>query len=175
MRIVWNQIEKRFEAELTPGAQWSSDKEAAQKAGMRCVGPPLWTWYCTKPSILSFLREHRPDSGLTITPEALEHYNTLKAVEDANLAVRAALKEARKAQKKEQKAESRAEQPSESEVEHGEFVYLKVDRGESSIWQKPVVSPPPTTLCHACLTPVYHYELQDPPTCLDCEFPEIKA
>jgi hypothetical protein len=175
MRIIWNSTEQRFEAELTLGPEWASDKESVSQNGFRCAGPPLWIWSCTKPGVLTLLRENRPKSGLTITPEALQQYDRLKAQDDTNAAVKASLDVARKAQKKEQKYQQRCEQPTEDETVHGsDFDYIRVEPGESRIWSMPIIFAPPTTLCHVCRTPVYFHECQDPPTCLECEFSEIR-
>lgn len=175
MRITWNSTEQRFEAELTPGPTWTQDKESLTSNGFKCIGPPLWIWFCLKPAILSKLRENRPISGLSITPEALQQYNRLKAQEDANATVKASLDAARKAQKKERKYQQRCEQLTEDETVHGpDFDYIRVEPGESRIWSMPVISAPPTTLCHVCQTSVYFHECQDPPICLECEFPEIE-
>jgi hypothetical protein len=175
MRIIWNPAETRFEAELTPGPMWVSDKDSVSQAGFRCTGPPGWTWFCTKSSILSGLQQCRPQSGLTITPEALERYKALRIVEDANAAVKAQLETARKALKKEQKFQAEIEQPTAAETEHGEFDYLRIESGESRIWTQQYAPPaPPAMLCRLCQTPIYFYECQEPPTCLDCEFPENK-
>ncbi len=176
MRIIWNQIENRFEAELTPGPLWVQDKDTVSAAKFSCLGPPTWVWYTTKPSVLTFLREHRPEFGIVITPEALENYNRLKAQDDANAAVKAQLATARKALKKEQKYQAKIAVPGETEVEHAAFTYLKIEPGESRIWADKYVRPtPPSLLCHVCQTPVYWHECQNPPTCLDCEFPENSA
>ena len=172
MRIIWNSIEVRFEAQLTPGPLWTSDKESASQAGMKCIGPPEWIWQTAKCHPLSTLRENRPQSGLTITAEALQQYNKLKSQEDSNAAVKIQLETAKKALKKEQKFQQRLEKPPESDIEHGEFDYFKIEPVESRY-----VSPPnptlPSLLCLVCSTPVYFYECQEPfPLCLDCEFSE---
>ena len=172
MRIVWNLTENRFEAQFDQGSNWLACKDAVSAAGFKTAGPPTWTWFSIRSLALTKLRENRPVSGLTITPEALEKYNSLKVQDEANLAVKAEYQKVRKALKKEQQLNERcATGPQlQADPELGEC--FKVEPGESRIWNKPVVPPPPTILCHICRTPVYAYELQDPPTCLDCEFPE---
>ncbi len=176
MRIIWNSVEIRFEAELTLGPLWGQDKDTVSTAKFSCLGPPSWTWQTTKPAVLTFLREHRPASGLMITPEALQNYNRLKAQDDANAAVKAQLTAAKKAAKKAAKYQAEIAIPDDSEVEHGEFTYLRVEPEESRIWADKYVRPtPPSLLCRVCQTPVYWHECQEPPTCLDCEFPENSA
>jgi hypothetical protein len=175
VRIIWNSVENRFEAELTPGPLWSQDKDAASQAKFSCTGPPAWIWYTVKPSVLTALQANRPTSGLTITPEALQNYQRLKAQSDANAAVRAQLEIAKKAQKKARKYAAEMAVPGETDVEHGEFTYLRVEPRESRIWADKYTPPvPPSLHCHVCQTPVYFYECQNPPTCLNCEiFPNL--
>ena len=79
MRIVWNN--DRFEAELTPGESWRPDKDSVQHAGFKTEGPPTWTWFTTKASVLNKLRENKPLSGLIITEVALQKYKTQNEVE----------------------------------------------------------------------------------------------
>ena len=160
MRITWNPLESRFEGEeiCVP-----SDIPFVRSAKWRTDGPPKWIWWCLKAGQLEALRKAKPPSGLRITPAALEKFKELKEIEDKNAAVMAELKAARKAQKKEVRLE---------EVD-SDFVTYGGQDGESRIWSKPVVPPPPDLLCHVCRSPVYFYEMQEPPTCLDCEiFPE---
>jgi len=172
MKITWNRQEARFEAVLTAGAMWSGDKDALSLANFSCTGPPLWIWFATKAIIISSLRENRPQSGLTITPEALERYTALQALEAVNTAVKAQLDLAKKALRKEQKYQTETAAPTEEETEHGrDFDYIKTVMSKSCPYIPPIVPPPPTTLCQICQTPVYFYERQEPPTCLWCEFP----
>jgi hypothetical protein len=172
MRITWNSQESRFEAELTPGTLWTSDKESLSRSKFSCVGPPSWVWWAVKPSVLSSLKEHRPESGLSITPEALQNYLRLKAIDDANQAVKEQLDLAKKALRKEQKYQEQIAPPAEHEMEHGcDFDYNKVSDNKPVWFVPPVIPPPPTILCHVCQTPVYWNESQEPPICLWCEFP----
>jgi hypothetical protein len=170
MKIIWNSIEKRFEAEFAQGIFWASDKDSAQSAGLKCIGPPAWVWWCAKTTPLTELKENRPSSGLTITKQALEMYLSIKAVEDKNAEVKAQLLSAKKALKKQKTIET----ASESEIYDESFSYGRVKPEDRDIWINPYIPPAtPTTLCSVCSTPVYFYELQDPPTCLDCEFPQL--
>lgn len=174
MRITWNNQESRFEAELTPGQMWAGDKDSVSLAKFSCSGPPGWTWFCYKSISLSVLRQNRPLSGLTITPEALERYTAMKALEAANTAVKAQLETAKKALRKEQKYQDEIAAPAEHEIEHGrDFDYNKTALSKPVWFVPPVIPPPPTMLCHVCHTPVYFYESQNPAICLWCEFPEV--
>jgi hypothetical protein len=119
------------------------------------------------------LKKNRPTSGLTITPEALARFTALQAAEAANIAVKAQLASAKKALRKEQKYEVGQAAPTEDETEHGrDFDYIRTVMSKSCPYVPPVIPASPTTLCHVCQTPVYWNELQEPPTCLWCEFPE---
>jgi hypothetical protein len=161
MRIIWNSEFKQFEAQLTPGEYWTQDQQAVKTAGFRTEGPPEWKWIAFRAAVLTKLRESKPVSGLSITPEALEHYKRLLAQEDRNAEVRKALKEAKKAAEKD-----KLESGPEIDWEH-------VEPGESKIWNQYVPPPAPSLLCSVCRTPIYFYESQDPPICLDCEFEEF--
>ena len=160
MRITWNPLESRFEGEEI---SVPSDIPFVRSAKWRTDGPPQWIWWCLKASQTgrpSRRRNHHLvcESRLPL----LEKFKELKEIEDKNAAVMAELKAARKAQKKEVRLE---------EVD-SDFVTYGGQDGESRIWSKPVV-PPPDLLCHVCLTPVYFYEIQNPPTCLEWEnFPK---
>jgi hypothetical protein len=124
--------------------------------------------------MLSALRENRPLSGLTITPEALERYTVIKASETANIAVKAQLETAKKALRKERKYQAETAAPAEHEMEHGrDFDYNKVSSSKPVWFVPPVIPSPPLTLCQVCHAPVYFYESQEPPTCLWCEFPQF--
>jgi hypothetical protein len=161
MRITWNPDFKQFEAQLSAGEHWSGDQQAVKAAGFRTEGPPCWRWIAFRAAVLTKLRESKPASGIVITPEALEHYKRLLAQEDRNAEVRKALKEARKAAEKDKQ-----ESGPEIDWDH-------VEPGESKIRIQYVPPPPPSLLCSVCQTPVYYYESQDPPICLDCEFEEF--
>ncbi len=176
MRITWNNQESRFEAVLTAGVMWTSDKDAVSRANFSCTGPPGWIWFCTKASILNQIKDNRPQSGLTITKEALEHYTALSTKEAANIAVKAQLASAKKALRKDQKYQVEITAPTEQETEHGrDFDYIRTVLSKSCPYTPPIIPPPPTTLCLVCSTPVYFYEQQEPPICLWCEFPENNA
>jgi hypothetical protein len=171
MKISWDKTNHYFVLEFS--ADFQSDLAAAKSAGFKTAGPPLWVWLSPKTEPLTKLKENKPASGLTITPEALERYTALKALEAANTEVKAQLDLAKKALRKEQKYQEQIAPPAEHEMEHGcDFDYNKVSDNKPVWFVPPVIPPPPTILCHVCQTPVYWNELQEPPTCLWCEFPE---
>lgn len=168
MRILWNDQEKTFQAEF--GQQnWASDQQAVKKAGFYTTGPPQWLWYCQKIKSLLQLKEKPPASGITITPEALQHFLKLKEQYDKNQIVVQQLKEAKKKLKIDQKIQKENALVPEDQLEHGEFTYFKVEPVDDIIQIRPTF-PLPNERCVSCGCPVYMYELQNPPTCLDCEF-----
>ncbi len=190
MRITWNQNENRFEAEFAKGDAWDGDKDSASGAGFRTDGPPAWTWYATKASVLTKLKENRPVSGLTVTREALDAYNRLLEVERKNEELRKYVKEQKKQYKKTVE-KARIEADSQGEEVEPEYepshyyampeywkgkqeitradlpadVVARLDKHESV----PQRRAEPTATCVMCTAPIYFYEKQDPPTCLWCE------
>jgi hypothetical protein len=171
MRIIWSAKFKQFEVQLSSGECWSSDQQIVKSVGFKCEGPPEWRWVAFRAAVLTKLKTVKPMSGLTITPEALENYNRLQAQETANALVKKALKDAKKAQKKE-KADTNEEQGTGTSFKYDTDGWAIVEPGESKIWNKFIPPAQPSTLCSVCRTPVYWYESQEPPLCLDCEFLE---
>ena len=163
MKITWNQEFRQFEALLSAGEYWTSDQQAVKEAGFKTEGPPEWKWLTFRAAVLTKLKSAKPVSGITITPDALTNYQRLKTLEDANAAVKSAFKAARKDMKKDETSLKGFEMSPEG------FLSLIVEPAEFKIW-KFVPPPSPPLLCCVCQSPVYFYELQDPPTCLDCEF-----
>jgi hypothetical protein len=170
MRIIWNSKFKQFEAQLTTGENWSDDQQAVKQAGFKTEGPPSWVWLTQRAKPLTALRNSKPLSGLTITPQALENYNRLLKQEEANAKVKKQLKEAKKAQKIE-----RQENSGSGSFQYDSEGWAIIEPGESKIWtnkNKYIPPSPPSILCSVCNTPIYFYERQDPPLCLDCEITE---
>jgi hypothetical protein len=165
MRITWNPELKRFET-LLSGSSFSADKDLVSAAGMNCTGPPDWVWHCSKAKVLQALRGK---AQMSISPEAMQNFERLRAQEAANAEVLKALRDAKKAQKRE-----KAESGTGTGFEYDEDGWAIIEPGESQIWSrnKYVPPPPPSTLCGVCKTPIYAYECQEPPLCLDCEFAE---
>lgn len=171
MNIRWNADERRFEAEFS--SDFNGDLSALKTAGFRTDGPPTWVWHTQKIAVLNKLRENRPASGLTITPEALEIYKPLALQEEKNAIVR---KELAKAKKEAKKERNQNEQEA-----AGQNVFAGLT--EEKWWIGAEDLPPWVPLTHAsviisddsnpkcihCKQPVAFYEKQDPPTCLWCE------
>jgi len=103
MRIIWDDQENRFLAELTPGEQWRQDMEAVKAAGFRTTGPPAWQWYAGTVETLENIRENPPKSGLLITEQALEKYKPLLEKFQQKQELRKQFKQAQKTAKKQSK------------------------------------------------------------------------
>lgn len=169
MNISWHPVERVFIAEFD---DFHGDLEAAKAAGFKPLGvPPPWIWHAPAPGIkaLNRLRENRPASGLTISPDALEIYKPLAETEAKNAAVKAQLAE----QKKELKKKLQKEQKESSKCD-----WLPVGKEYLDVEDLPpmppserayIPPPPPDLKCRECNQPVYFYEQQNPPLCLFCE------
>jgi hypothetical protein len=188
MRILWNENEKRFEAQFSTGEMWQSDKDAAQGAGFRTDGPPAWIWRATKAAVLDKLKTNRPASGLAITKEALDAYNRLRAIEERDIELEKFAKEQKKLQKKEQeraKIEAEREDGEEVSPEYETTRYRPVPeywKGKHEITRAdlpadvvarldkhepvPVRKAEPTGKCKVCGEPTYDPEESD--FCLWC-------
>ena len=169
MRIVWQN--DRFEAILTPGAEWQADMASAKAAGFKTEGPPAWVWASYKALPLVSLKENRPPSGLTISREALEKFQAMLPEEEKNAALLATLKETKKKLKKVWDArEQEAELP--EYWKKGEFgkedlpPEIIAQCNQKTEFKRP---DPPKERCIECGDPVYPFEMSDIPRCLWCE------
>jgi hypothetical protein len=108
MNLIWDSLAREFVAEFSP--DFHGDLEAVKAAGFHTNGPPSWRWYAPAPGVkaLNRLRQNKPASGLTISPEALAIYQPLAEAEAQNEAVRKSLAEHKKAAKKTAKKERQA-------------------------------------------------------------------
>jgi hypothetical protein len=169
VRIIWQN--DRFEAQLSPGEHWQPDMEACKAAGFKTDGPPTWTWAAVKAAPLVKLRENRPPSGLSVTPEAFSKFQAMSQEEEKNAALLLTLKDAKKKIRKVQEIEQR-ESALPDYWKKGEFGREDlppevIARSKSLLdWKRPK---PPKETCINCDGPVYFYEQQDPPMCLWCE------
>src|SRR5208337_2682462 len=82
MNIRYNQTLRRFEAEFS--ADFGGDLAAVKTAGFRTDGPPAWAWHTDKIKVLNSLREHRPESGLSINDDAWNVYESLTKMAEKN-------------------------------------------------------------------------------------------
>ena len=169
MNIAWHTFERVFIAEFS--SDFRGDLDAVKAAGFRPLGvPPPWIWHAPAPGVkaLNRLRENRPASGLTITPEALEIYKPLAELEARNEEVRKQLAEQKKKAKKEQR--KKEEETAVKLVQEGPIWIELENLPTGPLYVSSFTAPlPPDLKCHVCLQPVYFYELQSPPTCLWCE------
>ena len=177
MNIRWSALEQRFEAEFS--SDFNGDLEAVKLAKFHTTGPPYWIWFAPSPGIMALnrLRVNRPASGLTISEEALQVYNTLAEVEAKNDEVRKQLAEVKKAAKKERK------QKGQKAANRGLFAGLTEEKwwiGAEDLPPLPpyisifVPPPPPNLKCLICQSPVYLYEYEDVPMCLWCAKTSVK-
>jgi hypothetical protein len=171
VNLKWSGTYCRFEAEFS--ADFRGDLAAVKLAGFKTEGAPEWIWYTYKAGSLTKLRENRPASGLTISPEAREQYTSLSTVEQKNAELKAQLAAHNKALKKKLKIEEQEGRafviPEKGYIDASDLPPMPY-RGEIAY----VPPPPPSTKCIVCSCPVYFYELQNPPTCLWCEVTVLK-
>lgn len=167
MNIRWSPERRQFEAEFS--SDFQGDLEAVKEAGWRTTGAPAWLWYAPPPGIkaLNRLREKKPASGLTITPEALEVYRPLAEQEAKNAEIRKAAAELAKANKKQKKKEE--QEAIASEIMPDDKIYITAaDLPPMPPSENRYISPPPPKeLCQFCGQPLYFYESKD--LCLFCE------
>ncbi len=164
MNIRWDSSAREFVAEFD---DFRGDLEATKEAGFRTNGPPEWRWYAPAPGIkaLNRLRENRPASGLTITPEALEIYKPLAEAEAKNEAVKKQLAEAKKKLKKVLKESAKCEWiPVGKEYLDAEDLPPRPPYVPSVV----ITTPVPTLLCRTCAQAVYFYEYPEIPSCIWC-------
>lgn len=165
MNLRWNGTFRRFEVEFS--SDFQGDLAAVKAVGFKTDGAPEWIWHTQKVTVLQKLRENRPASGLTITPEARAQYTPLAELEEKNAKIKAALAVHTKEQKK--KLENAKKDANALVVPEKGYI------GAEDLPPQPVRAtaynppPPPTTKCIICADPIYFYEKQDPPTCLWCE------
>lgn len=165
MNLRWNISLRRFEAEFS--SDFNGDLAAVKGAGFKTDGAPQWVWHTSKAGPLTKLREVRPASGLTITPEARSQYTPLAEMEAKNAKIKAEAASHNKVQKKKLKV---AEQ-----IANAIVIPAKGYIDASDLPPMPpscykyTPPPRPETTCIICLAPVYFYEKQNPPTCLYCE------
>lgn len=164
MNFNWNSELGRFEAEFS--TDFNGDLAAVKMAGFKTDGAPQWVWYTFKAGPLTKLRENRPASGLTISPEARKQFTALWTLEEKNAKLKAELAAHNKALKKKLKIEE----------QQGNAIVIP-EKGYIDASDLPPASPylstytpppPPETKCIVCQDPVYFYEQLNPPACLWC-------
>lgn len=162
MRIVWNDQEEYFQIEFSQGEFWAEDQDKTKAAGCKTTGPPSWTWYTSKASVLNKLRSLNPKSGITATEVSMSKYKALDEAEKKKKELRKQFKGAKKAAKK-------------TEVIPEQETYLDEDTGivcilvptAKSVYRNTFIRPePPVEKCLICDEPIYFYEHL---VCLFCE------
>jgi len=99
MNLRWDATFRRFIAEFS--SDFQGDLAAVKAAGFKPdTSTGTWVWWTGKAAPLTKLRENRPASGLTITPEAREQYAPLAEMEAKNAEIKAAAAKANKELKK---------------------------------------------------------------------------
>jgi len=164
VRIVWDDNENRFLAELTPGEQWRDDMEAVKSAGFRTTGPPDWQWYAGTIETLENIRKHPPKSGLLITEQALQKYKPLLEKFQQK-------QELRKQFKRAQKIAKKSEKLSEPEMFFGAelgIMCLVVKPTQTAFVSTFTRPEPPKDRCLLCDEPLY-WPLDGPTFCAWCE------
>lgn len=165
MNLNWNGTYNRFEAEFS--ADFQGDLAAVKAAGFKTEGPPGWVWHSYKAEPLTKLRENRPQSGLTITPEAREQFTALVTVEAKNAEMKAQLAAHNKELKKKLKIE---EQEGKAFIIPAKGYIDASDLSPCEIKYTPYVRLPWTgPLCSICSAPLLPFELHDPNICMYCE------
>lgn len=161
MNIRWNSEQGRFEAEFSK--DFNNDLDRVKTAKFKTDGQPNWVWWTKSVQNLNKLRQNKPPSGLTITPEAFEVYKTLQAQYETNQQVKKEFKQANK------KA-IQARQP--SWLPAGKEYLTKEDLPPMPPFVPPVGTTPmavPDLKCIECGSPVYFYEFPEIPMCLWCD------
>jgi hypothetical protein len=162
MRILWNEQEHWFQAELGLGEFWRDDMELVKHVGFKTTGSPGWIWHTSKASILNKLRDAKPKSGLSITELALEKYKSLNEQETKQSDLKKEFLKQRK-----QAAENRPSNWKEYLDEDTGIMCKVVPPAEQKFVWKYVPPPVPDLSCFMCGSPLYMYDLPD--ICIWCD------
>jgi hypothetical protein len=170
MNICYNSMLGRFEAEFH---EFQGDLASVKAAGFKTDGAPAWVWWTNKVPVIRKLRENRPASGLTITPDARAMWDVLDEAFTKNSALKDEAKKLHTGQKKERKKkEQEAKTYITFHVPEGKIWVEKEDLPYKEPWVSNAAppAPPPDLKCITCKSPVYiEFELADPPICIWCE------
>jgi hypothetical protein len=167
MNIAWSQSERVFIAEFS--TDFAGDLESVKECGFRTFGPPSWIWYAPAPGVkaLTRLREKKPKSGLTISPEALTIYRPLAEQWAKNEEIKKAAAELAKANKKEKKKQEQIAAGSAAMPDDKMFITAADLPPMPPSENRFIPPPPPAERCTSCQQPLYFYESKD--LCLFCE------
>lgn len=162
MRILWNEQENWFQAELGLREFWRDDMELVKHVGFKTTGSPSWIWHTSKASILNKLRDGSPKSGLTITELALEKYKTLNEQETKQSDLKKEFLKQRKTA-----ALNRADKwPEYLDPDTG-IMCKVVPEAEKKYVPEYILPPLPDLSCFMCGSPLYLYDLPD--ICIWCD------
>lgn len=172
MNLRWNGSLRRFEAEFSTDFQ--GDLASVKVSGFKTDGPPEWIWYSYKAEPLTKLRENRPASGLTITPEAREQFTSLATVEANNAKIKTELAAHNKELKKKLKvADQDAKASAGPKMKMCAEGYLCISREDlppmpprEGAYVAPVWDGPRCSICQSALLP---FERHNPNICMWCE------
>jgi hypothetical protein len=171
MNLNWNGTFRRFEAEFSTDFQ--GDLAAVKAAGFKTDGAPEWVWYTYRAGPLGKLRENRPPSGLTITPEAREQFVSLWTVEQKNAELKAQLAEHNKALKKKLKIEDQDAKasagPKMKMCAEGYMCLSAEDLPPKPPYQNAKAPAWTGLVCSICEAPLLPLELHNPNVCMWCE------
>lgn len=171
MNLRWNGSYRRFEAEFS--ADFNGDLAAIKAAGFKTDGPPEWVWYSYKAEPLTKLRENRPASGLTITPEARGQFTPMVAMEANNAKLKAELAAHNKTLKKKLKTADQDTKasagPKMKMCEEGYLCISVEDLPPKPPYQNTKAPPWTGPRCTICDFPLLPFELHDPNVCMWCE------
>jgi len=167
MNLRWNGTYRRFEAEFSTDFQ--GDLVAVKAAGFKTDGPPEWVWYSYKAEPLTKLRENRPQSGLTITPDAREQFAALTAVEAKNAEIKAQLAAHNKELKKKLKIISNEKTSILKMCAEGYMCISVEDLPPKPPYQNAKAPPWTGPVCVVCSSPLLSFERHNPNVCTWCE------
>ena len=167
MNIRYSSERRQFEAEFSQ--DFSGDLEAVKEAGFRTTGAPSWLWYAPPPGIkaLERLRSKKPQSGLTISPDAFAVYRPLAEQWAKNEEIKKAAAELTKANKKEKKKKEQIAVGSAAMPDDKMFITAADLPPMPPSENRYTPPPPPAEKCSSCQAPLYFYESKD--LCLFCE------
>jgi hypothetical protein len=158
LRIIWNEQENWFQAELTPGESWRDDLDSVKLAGFKTTGEPSWQWYTSKISALNKLRSRPPKSGLVITELALEKFKLLSEQLHKK-------QELKKTYEKLKKAAQSVNWPEFLDPDTGVMCYVVSESKEK--YKLDYTPPkPPDLCCVFCGQPLYCFDATD--VCVWC-------
>jgi len=165
VNLNWNGTHRRFEAEFS--TDFHGDLASVKAAGFKTDGAPEWVWYTYKAGPLTKLREARPASGLTITPEAREQFTSLWTVEEKNAKLKSELATHNKELKKKLKIVEQEGNalviPTKGYIDASDLSPCKTEY--TAYVRLPWTGP----LCSICSAPLLPFELHNPNICMWCE------